>query len=170
MHVHRQLLPQAVHIVVVLYLALEGDDLRGVCRDARGQVTLLPGQGGDLCIVRPTEHVAGAIVDRAPVVLFVTFAAGLELAIAGDRALFAPELVHVLAAGVVEAARQFIRDPAVERRGRFDGKPVHERLRVQRRWLTRCLRPHPVIHEPRAKMRALGPCGHLGVVRLGHQE
>jgi len=93
----------------------------------------VPGQGCDLRFVRPTQHVTGAIVDRAPVILFVTFAAGLELAIAGDRALFTPELVHVLAARVVEAARQFIRDPAVERRSRFDGEPVHERLRVQRR-------------------------------------
>jgi hypothetical protein len=50
-HIHRQLLPQAIHLVIVFHFALERDDLRGVCRDARGQITLLLGQGGDLCIV-----------------------------------------------------------------------------------------------------------------------
>jgi len=57
---------------------------------------LLPGQGADLCIVRSTQHVAGAVVDRAPVILFMTFTASLELAIAGNRALFAPGLVTSL--------------------------------------------------------------------------
>src|SRR6185437_16904418 len=73
-----------------------------------------PEQGADLAFVGPAEHVAGPVIDTAPVVLLVPAAGPLDLARLGDRPRQAAEVSHGLDALIGSAGGQFALQPRGE--------------------------------------------------------
>ena len=126
-------------------------------------------QRGDLLLVAPAEHESRAVVDAVAVVLLVALAAPLDLARARDGHGFAAELIERLAAGVVEARRQFGVQPVVEARLRLDRNLAHQRGGGQRRVIRRPHLEHAEVDQAPAEMRAIHPLRHPRIVHVAHQ-
>ncbi len=127
-------------------------------------------QHGNLGRVVPAQHVAAAVIDPVPVVLFVALARHLNLAGPGDGPGLAPKLVLGVTAGHVEAFGDLPFQPVVISRIGFDGDPTAQGIGPQGRRGSLTRRAHAEIDQAPLEVRFVHPGGHPGVVRVRHQQ
>ena len=152
-----------------LALAAQRIDIGIAGGDARGQLLGLALVDPALVAVVMAQHPQPAVVDRVAVILFVTVARMLDLALAGQAAVLVAQLGGTVDAGVVEAAQQFVVDP-VGVGVVADLELVDQRARIGLLGMQQLVVAHPEIDQLGAQVGAVDPVGDLRVVLFIHQQ
>ncbi|MNM43416.1 hypothetical protein D3C81_542960 [compost metagenome] len=165
---HQHARGQLLFLAAFALLAQHGDVGFAAC-DALRQLLPFALEHAALVAVVVAQHPALAVVDGVAVVLFVTIARVLDLAFAGQCAVFVAQLAGVVHAGVIEAAQQLVVDPIAEgvvTQLQF----VDQRTLFGLACMQQLVVAHAEVHQLGAQMRAVGPFGHLAVVLFIDQQ